>query len=71
MNPNADEIFRAKRVLADAGYLCVHIDEMASWNIDEADIRAAIGAAGIAVECDPQDAEQQMLAIKRGYGIKC
>jgi len=68
MNPNADEIANAKRVLSTAGYLCVHIDRDAEWTID---VDRCVTGQGIAVECDSRDAEGQMLAIKRGYGIDC
>lgn len=68
MNPNADEIAAAKRLLNESGYLCVHVSPDAEWTVDS---HTYVTGPGIAVECDRREAEQQMLAIKRAYGIEC
>jgi hypothetical protein len=71
MNPNADEIAAAKRVLADAGYLCIHISSDAHWTNCPTTLEDVLDGPGVAVVCDPKDAESQMLAIKRCYGQDC
>lgn len=65
MHPNRDEIAAAKRVLAAASFLCVHIEEDAAWCVGEL---ADTAGFGIAVDVrDTEDAYKQMMAIKRAY----
>lgn len=65
MHPNADEIATAKRVLADAAYLCVHVEPEATWAVGE---MREIAGWGVAITVrDIQDAHDQIVAIKRAY----
>ena len=66
-----EDILKAKEVLLNAGYLCVHIAKNAAWTLDLFDLSMG---RGIAVELTPVErraAEQRMLKIKRDYGHDC
>lgn len=65
MHPNSDEITAAKRVLNDAGYVCVHWVAGASWAVGHSD---EIAGPGLSISLTADEIRSAADQINRIWG---